>query len=114
MIPQGTSFTNPAFFTAQIAAIDGATTCAQLSTIDTDPVASLEAEIATVTAVLAQLSPLVIVPTDLPSVLTWLTNFIAPLVTSQASYTAQLALLTTNLSTLNAVITARKATLGCI
>jgi hypothetical protein len=114
MIPQGTSLTNAAFFAAQVAAIDGAATCAQLSAADADAVASLEAEIATVTAVLAQLAPLVVVPTNIGEVITWITSTIAPIAISQANYTAQLAALTSSLSALNAAIAARKATLGCV
>ena len=43
MIPQGTSLTNPAFFSAQIAAVNGAATCDQLTAASADAVASLEA-----------------------------------------------------------------------
>jgi hypothetical protein len=113
MIPQGTSLTNPAFFSAQIAAVNGAATCDQLTAASADAVASLEAEIATVTSVLAQLSPLVITPGNLSEVITWVTSVISLIVTSQTSYTSQLATLTTNLTALNAAVAARAVALGC-
>lgn len=113
MIPQGTSLVNAAFFTASIAAVNGAQSCAQLTQSSSDAVASLEAEIATVTTQIALLSPLLALPTDLPSVLTWITNFVAPMALSHTNYTAQLVQLNAKLAALNVAVAARASALGC-
>ena len=113
MIPQGTSITNPSFFTASIAAVNGATTCEQLSAAAANALASLNAEITTVTAQLASLAPLVIAPANLAQALTWIANMIGPMIIAQATYTAQLTALTTNLANLTAAINAKHTALGC-
>jgi len=113
MIPQGTSLVNAAFFTASVDAVNAATSCAALNAASSDAVASLEAEITTVTAQISLLAPLIVSPTDLPSVLTWIGSVIAPMVTTHTNCIAQLAELNTRLTTLTAAIAAKSASLGC-
>jgi len=113
MIPQGTAPVNSAFFTASIDSVNAATTCEQLSAIATHAVASLEAELSVVTSQLTALDSLIVAPTDLPSVLTWIGNFIAPIVRTQATCTTQVTELTAKLAALTAAIAAKRSTLGC-
>ena len=114
MIPQGTSPVNAAFFTASIDAVNGAASCAQLSEVAVDAVTSLTAELAVVTAQLTALAPLVSPPTDLPSVLAWISNFITPIARTETTCTTQVTELTAKLAALTAAVAARQSALGCV
>jgi hypothetical protein len=112
--PQGSGLTNPAYFGAQLAAIEACTECPALKDLAVNAAASLTAEVATVEAQIALLAPLLIAPTDLPKVITWIGNFInGGLLVTWTNYTAMLTELNTKLSALNAAIAAKKAALGC-
>jgi hypothetical protein len=113
VFPHGSALVNAPFFESSIAAVNGAVSCAQITAASTDAVASLQAEIATVTSQLALLGPLVVVPTNLPEVITWITNFIAPMVITQTNATAQIALLNAKLAALTAAIASKQSELGC-
>lgn len=91
MQPQGTALVNTAYFnslTAQINAID---TCAALQAVVNTVMATLQAEIAAIEEQIASLLPLITLPTDLGSVIAWITKLAGPYIAAYENYIAQLA-----------------------
>jgi hypothetical protein len=114
MQPQGTALVNTAFFTSQIAAIEAAPSCVALALLQAAMIPSVEAEITAVNSQIAALAALIAVPTDLPSVITWITNMIAPMLVMHTNAISQATLLMAKQIALEAAIAARAAQLGCI
>jgi hypothetical protein len=113
MNPQGSQITNAQQFAKQLEAVNACRDCAHLNPLAADATASLEAEIAVVTAQIALLAPLLIAPTNITSVLSWINSVIGFISVTSITYTAQLADLGGKLSALQAAVTAKKAALGC-
>jgi prefoldin subunit 5 len=103
MIAQGSSGFDAAYFnslTQEINSIDG---CAALQALVNEAMASLQAQISAIEHEIAKLLPIITIPTDLPSVITWITNFIAP---ELAAYNAYLTQLTSMLAAITNLVTA--------
>jgi hypothetical protein len=90
MQPQGTALVNTAYFTQLTADINAVNGCADLQLLVNLAMATLQAEITAIEAQIASLLPLITMPTDLGSVISWITNFATPLIKPYANYIAQL------------------------
>jgi hypothetical protein len=91
MLPARSGPLNPAYFadlTAQINSID---VCADLQAIVNIIMADIQAAIASIEAQIAALIPIIVIPTDLGEVISWIGSFIAPLIIAYETYVAQLA-----------------------
>jgi prefoldin subunit 5 len=66
--------------------------------------ASLQAEVNAIEAQIEALLPIITIPTDLPSVIRWITNFIDPQLAAYANYARQVAELITKISELTTAI----------
>lgn len=86
MNPQGSSLIDTSYFdslTNQINAIQGTGACAELQSVVNDAAASVEATLAAIRAQMAALLPATTLPgASLGSIVTWITNFAAPLITA--------------------------------
>jgi hypothetical protein len=90
MQPQGTSLVNAEYFaqlTADINAING---CAELQLLVNAAMATLQAEITAIEAQIASLLPLITLPTNLASVISWIAAFATPMIKPYLNYIAQL------------------------
>jgi len=106
MQPQGTAPVNDDYFdklTAQINSID---LCADLQALVDKVMASLQAEVSAIEEEIAAILPLLTIPTDLGSVITWITNFIAPMQAAYTKFVAQLAAMTAKITALVSAIAA--------
>jgi hypothetical protein len=121
MNPQGSQIIDTTYFTASTAAVNAASTCAELQLIATEALTSLKALEAGVQAQLALLAPmlaLLTAPTNPGAVITWIQTFITSYLTPQlvayTTYTAKLAALVTQMANLTAAITAKAGSIpGC-
>jgi hypothetical protein len=106
MQPQGTGVTNPAYFsalTAEINGIQGTGACEAIQALVTRAMASIQAEVTSIKAKINALLPQTAVPSDLGSVISWIKSFQAPII---AEYEAALAALNAVLSSITALVTA--------
>lgn len=104
MQPQGTAPVNADYFdklTTQINSID---LCADLQALVNGVMASLQAEISAIEEEIAAILPLLTIPTDLGSVITWITNFIAPMQAAYTKFVAQLAAMLAKITALTDAI----------
>ena len=72
--------------TAKVAEIE-----AELQGVVTRAMASIQAEVSAIEAQAAALLPLITMPHDLGSVISWITNFATPMIKPYLNYTAQLS-----------------------
>lgn len=103
MIPQGTALVNTEYFdsiTAQINALDD---CSILQTLVNQVMATLQAEVTAIESQIAALLPLITLPTDLASVISWITSFATPAIRAYENY---LATITAVMASINGLITA--------
>jgi Phage protein Gp138 N-terminal domain len=104
---------NLAYFESQLARIAASQDCNDLNLQSTQMLATLNKSIASITTLISQLAPLIVAPTDLPSVITWATNMIAPMLLAHTNCITQLSALSAKLSALESAVAARQAALGC-
>jgi len=75
MQPQGTALVNTAYFSDLTAQINATNVCTELQALVNSIMAMLQAEVTAIKAQIAALLPLLSLPTDLGSVITWITHF---------------------------------------
>lgn len=119
MLPQGSSPSDTDFFTQLTAQINGTNVCADLQALVSRAYSSMQAESNAVEAQLAALEPvkaLLAVPSDLGSVISWITNFInyqiKPAVIPIGTYTTQQQSLISELAGLATAIENAAARIG--
>lgn len=114
MIPQGSMLLNTTQMQASVSRINNCGTCADLQQAVNDAMNSLHATKAAITAQLALLTPLIVAPTDLGSVITWVNKMIATFHNPIINYTAQLTALATEVSTMISAISTKAGSFtGC-
>lgn len=111
MQPQGTALVNTAYFDSLIAEINSINLCADLQAVVNQVMASLQAEISGIEAQIAALAPIITLPTDLPSVITWITHFVDPQITAAANYAIQVEQMVAKISALASAIESAAARL---
>lgn len=111
MIPQGSEILNLEYYVALNAQMNKARTCAELQALVNEALPSIAATKAAIEAEMAELLPmlaLLSVPTDPTAVVTWVSNYISHILTPYLRpytvYGAQLAALTSQIATLEALI----------
>lgn len=107
MQQQGNSPVNQQYFTsltAQINNLNDASACAEIQKIVNQAAASIQAELASVKAQIDALLPFTKIPTDLGSVISWITNLATPSIKAYATYTAQLSSILSSASALESAI----------
>jgi len=107
MQPQGTAPVNPSYIanlTARINGIQGTGACAELQAAVNEAAASINAGLAGIRAEIAHLESLIVMPTNLGGVITWITNFAQPYVQAYNTYVGQLATLLSEISALESAI----------
>ena len=109
MQPQGAALVNAAYFSNLTAEVNGIQTCAELQAFADLVMADFQAQITAIEAQIALLAPIIVIPTDLPSVITWITNFIAPQLRAYTAYAEQVTQTLSAIATLAAAIEAAAA-----
>jgi phage-related protein len=111
MLAQGTSQSDGDYFTALTARINAIDVCSELQEVVDEAMASIQAEKNAIEAQITALLPilnLLTLPTDLPSVLTWISNLvnhlIGPIVVPYETYLAQVTTLISEVSALATAI----------
>lgn len=119
MVPQGSQTTDTAYIDNLIARVNKTDLCADLQAVANEAMASLQAHVAATEAQIKALLPfqaLLQLPTDLPSLLTWVQKLvaaqIAPQVVSYTTHTAQLAALITKIGQLAAAVETAASRIG--
>ena len=105
---------NTQYFSSIIDQVNACTTCAQLAQVSSQASTQIGQLQADITAQLALLGPLIIAPTDLPSVLTWINSMINTYLGPQATLIAQQGILATQLSNILAAVSAKSSELECV
>jgi hypothetical protein len=121
MQPQGTSVVNASFIDNATARVNALTTavgtdgaelaknsaalCAELNHLMSTVMADVQAEITAIKAKIAELLPIITLPHDLGSALTWISNFAAPQIAAYNKLQAQLTAMLAAISGLVAAIT---------
>ena len=111
MQAQETSPVNQQYFTdltqqINMIAADGLLPCAEIQALVNEAAASIQAELTAIRGQIAGLTPLTTIPTSLGGVISWITNFVKPILKAVATYEAQLTSLLQSVATLEAAITA--------
>ena len=109
MQAQGTSPVNTSYFDSAISTINGINVCSDLQSVVTNIGGSLNAEITAINAQIAALLPLLSIPHDLGSVISWITAAIAPHQTAYNNLLAQITAIGAQVSALESAITAAAA-----
>jgi hypothetical protein len=91
MQPQGTALINAQYFTDLTNQINAINICADLQELVDDAIASIQANIDSIKEQVDQLEALLLIPTNLSQVITWITNFQAQLLLPYTNYVTQLA-----------------------
>jgi hypothetical protein len=111
MQPQGSSILNAAFFAALTVQAQEIKTCAELQSMATTVMASIQAEKNAIEAQIAALTPilaLLTAPTSPTAAVTWITSFITGVLTPQykpyITYATQLTELASSISSLTSAI----------
>jgi hypothetical protein len=103
---------NTAYFTSLTASVNACRTCQDLQKLVTQAFGSINPVISSIAVQEALLAPLLIAPSDLPGVITWITNYITLLSGPYANLAIQLTELTAQVTSLTAAITAKAGELG--
>lgn len=115
MIPQGTSLIDTSYFdslTAQVNGIQGTGACEEVQDIVDAAAASINAELTAIRAQIAKLLPATSLPSaNLGSIVTWITNFAAPLITAYNNLIATEAAVLSAVANLEAAVAAAAARL---
>ncbi len=82
---------NAAYFNALTAEVNSINACGVLQAFVNEVMAALQAQVNDIENQIAALLPVITIPTDLPSVITWITHFIGPQLAAYEAYAAQLA-----------------------
>lgn len=104
MQPQGTALVNTAYFDSLIAQVNAIDLCADLQAFVNEIMASLQAEVTAIEAKIAALAPIITLPTDLASVITWITNFVDPEIQAALNYANQVTQLVAKIAELATAI----------
>lgn len=91
MQPQGTGLVNTAYFDSLTAQINGINLCADLQAVVNEVMETLQAQVNAIEAQIAALLPLITLPTDLASIITWIGHLAAPYIEAYNNFIAQLA-----------------------
>jgi hypothetical protein len=97
---------NADYFSNLVTQINESGTEAQLQTLVTKVYGDLSMLVSTMTGQIGLLAPLLTAPTDLPSVITWITSLIESFAKPSANLALSLAAITTQVATLTAAIEA--------
>lgn len=111
MQPQGTGLINTAFYDNMISELNKIENCAGLQVYIDEAMATVQAEINAIEAQIASLSIVLTIPTDLGSVITWITNYIHQLTGPYSTYLAQLTATLAAIARLTAAVEAAAARL---
>jgi hypothetical protein len=103
MQPQGLALVNTAYFTALTDQVNSINVCSELQEFANDVMATLNANIDALQEQVIQLEALLVVPTNLSSVISWITAFQAQLILPYTNYATQLA---ETISAINNLVTA--------
>jgi hypothetical protein len=105
---------NLTYFNSIIKQVESCTTCAELARVSSHASTEISSLQGDITTQLALLAPLIIVPTDLASAITWIKSAINTYVGPQATLIEQQAILVTQLSNILAAVSTQAGKLGCI
>jgi hypothetical protein len=106
MQPQGTSLVNAAYIAQVTAEINSINTCALLQQEINAVAATLNAELASIQLNIDVLLPLITIPTDLGSVIAWISHLAQQYIGPYLNYIAQLEQLAVQIALLVAAIEA--------
>lgn len=111
MLPQGNSILNTQYFSSLTDRVNNCGSCEELQIIVSEAFASINAGQSAVQAQIDALKPMLALasaPTDLGSVISWITNlingFLNPLIKPYATYATQMSQLSTQMASLTAAI----------
>jgi hypothetical protein len=104
---------NLAWFTSATEAVNSCKDCGTLDRVSSQYQGAVSSQVADMTAQISTLGALITAPTDLPSVITWITNYISLLSGPYGTLLTELSATEAQQTLLNAAITAKKAELGC-
>lgn len=104
---------NTAYFTSATEAVNNCKDCATLDRIDTQVTGSVNDAIDGLNLQISRLSGLLSAPGDLSAVITWITNYINVISLPVTEATAEVASLTSQLSSFASAVSAKRSELGC-
>ena len=89
MQPAGTALVNSDYEANIIAKINAINVCADLQSYASEAMAEIQSELTSVRRQIAKLLPLTTIPTDLPSVISWITSQATPYIAAYENCLAQ-------------------------
>jgi hypothetical protein len=111
MQPQGAGLINQAYYENLIQQINNLNACGELQALVNEAMASIQAEVSAIEQQIASLVPLITLPTDLGSVISWIKNFATPLIKPYLNYISQLEQTLAQIAALTSAIEAAAARL---
>jgi hypothetical protein len=90
MQPQGTGLVNAQYFAELTAQINSINVCSDLQEAVNVAIATLQVQVTEINVQISLLLPLITLPTDLGSVISWITNLAGPYIVAYNNYITQL------------------------
>jgi hypothetical protein len=115
MQPEGTALVNTSYFAELTARVNAINVCSDLQEVVSSVMASLQAEVTSIERQISSLLPLTTIPTDLGSVISWITNMATPYIAAYNNLIAQQAAVLAAIAELTSAIdNAASRIEGCV